>query len=167
MEKQIESFLSFGLSDENFAISVHKVLEVLEKQKVSRIPKTPAYIEGVINFRGEILPVIKTREKFNMPSQAHDEKYVIIVLELDINDKKVILGAVADEVRDVLEIDKNEIKDVPEIGTDYDTSFLDGMLKVEDNFLMFLNVDKIFSENEILQVAEITKKSKEKVNTKN
>ena len=163
MEKQIESYLSFGLSDENFAVSVHKVLEVLERQKVTRVPKTPAYIEGVINFRGEILPVIKTREKFNMTPRKVDEKYVIIVLELVIKGKTVILGATADEVRDVMEINKYEIKDVPELGTDYDTSFLEGMIKVDDSFIMFLNVDKIFSEDEIIKVSEISKKSKEQI----
>ena len=144
-----EHYLSIRLDNELFAVSVHKVLEVLQKQHITRIPNMPPFIKGVINFRGEILPVIEARQKFNMPERPEDEKYVIIVLDLMINDKKLMLGVIADGVKDVLELASDDIKDVPEMGCNYNSEFLKGMVKLDAGFLMLLNVDRVFSSEEI------------------
>jgi purine-binding chemotaxis protein CheW len=154
-----KSYLSFRLGDEIFAISVHKVLEVLEYQKITKVPKTPDYIKGVINFRGEILPVISTRVKFNMPYIEETIKTVIIVLELETRGKIIVLGAVADSVKDVIEISGDQIKPVPELGSRYDTEFIQGMIKSEQGFIMLLNIDKVFSTDDI----SILKKTQEAV----
>jgi purine-binding chemotaxis protein CheW len=142
-------YLSFKLDKEIFAVSVYKVLEVLQKQNVTQVPKAPEYIRGVINFRGEILPVVETRTKFNMPEREEDGKYVIIVLDLQINGHKLILGAMADGVKDVLEIKEEDIKDVPEMGSNYNTEFMEGMLKVDEGFIMVLDIDKVFSVEDV------------------
>lgn len=149
-------YLSFKLDKEIFAVSVYKVLEVLQMQKVTLVPKAPDYIKGVINFRGEILPVIETRTKFNMPERQESEKYVIIVLDLKVNNQKIILGAIADGVRDVLEINEEDIKDVPEMGSNYNTEFLSGMLKKDDGFIMILDIDKVFSVEDLSIMTETT-----------
>ncbi len=142
------TYLSFVLGEEIFAVNVGKVLEVLEHQKITRVPKTPSYIKGVINFRGEILPVIDTRLKLNLAEQQINDKTVIIVLDLKVKDKSVILGAMADSVKDVIEIHENEIRDVPDIGNRYNVEFLQGMVKIENIFVMLLNVDKVFLSDE-------------------
>lgn len=144
-----EHFLSIKLDNELFAVSVHKVLEVLQKQHVTKVPNVPEFIKGVINFRGEILPVIEARQKFNMPDRAENEKFVIVVIDLVVNQKQIMLGVIADGVNDVLELSENDIKEVPEMGTNYNSEFLDGMVKVDSGFLMLLNVDKVFSSEEI------------------
>lgn len=146
-------YLSFHLGKEVFAVSVNKVLEVLEKQHITEVPKMPDYIKGVINFRGDILPVLETRTKFNMPDRADDSKYVIIVLDLEYNDRSIALGAIADSVRDVLEINPSDIKPVPELGSEYNTEFLKGMIKTDKGFLMILEIDKVF-ETADLKFAE-------------
>jgi len=149
-----DSYLSFKLGNEIFAVSVHKVLEVLEIQNVTKVPNTPEYVRGVINFRGDILPVIETRRKFNMPEIESDKKTVIIVLDLILNEKQVKLGAIADGVRDVLEIKQTDIKMVPHMGSRYNSNFIEGMIKTDAGFLMILDIDKVFSEEEVTLVDE-------------
>ncbi len=149
-KKKKHTFLSFNIGKEIFAVTVKKVLEVLQTQHITEIPNVPDFIKGVINFRGNIIPVVETRAKFNMPSRDDDDKYVIIVFVLELKDKKIIIGAKADNVRDVIAIDDHQIQEVPELGINYNTEFLDGMLKVENGFIMILNIDKVFSSNEVI-----------------
>lgn len=141
--------LSFKLNNELFAVSAFKVLEVLEKQHITQIPGTPEYILGVINFRGDVLPVIDMRRKFGMPLRDEKAKFVIIVLDILYGNDSVRIGAVADAVKDVMEIDLKQIKEVPKIGTSYNTKFLSGMLSLDNGFIMMLNVDNIFTEEEV------------------
>lgn len=145
----IESFLSFQLEDETFAVNVHKVLEVLEKQHITKVPNAPHYIKGVINFRGEVIPVIESRDKFNMSPRVNNDKIVIIVLDVKKKGNNIMVAAIADQVRDVLEIKPDQIAEVPEMGSNYNTEFITGMVKVDDGFMMILDIDKIFSEEEI------------------
>ncbi len=152
LEANKDYYLSFSLDKEIFAVSVYKVLEVLENQKMTEVPKSPDYIKGVINFRGEILPVIDMRKKFCLPEQEDDSKYVIIVLDLRIGSQKLILGAMTDGVRDVLEIEKEKIGEVPEMGSNYNTEFINGMYHFEDKFMMLLNIDKVFESDDLLQM---------------
>ena len=149
-----DTFLSFRLADEIFAVNVIKVLEVLEIQRITKVPNTPPYMKGVINFRGEILPVIDTRMKFTMPEAEQTTKTVIVVLDLTVRDKQIMIGAMADSVKDVIEINLSEIKPVPEISSNYNTEFIIGMWKSENGFIMILDFDKIFSVEELRLVNE-------------
>jgi len=149
LDQTQQHYLSIKLNDELFAINVNKVLEVLQNQQTTKIPNVPDFIKGVINFRGEIVPVIEARQKFKMPPREDNQKYVIIVLDLEVNDKKILLGVIVDGVKDVLELSDEMIKDVPEMGTNYNIEFIKGMVKLDKGFLMLLNVDRVFSSEEI------------------
>jgi purine-binding chemotaxis protein CheW len=149
-----KAYVSFKLGKEYFAVTVHKVLEVLQKQMITEVPQTASYIMGVINFRGEILPVIDTRQKFNMPV-SQESKYVIIVFELEFDNEKIILGATADSVKDVMEISDNEIKPLPDMGSGFNKEFIIGMLKTPERFIMILDIDKVFSADEASLVADV------------
>jgi len=142
-------YLSFKLDKELFALSVNHVLEVQESQRVTKIPNSPNYINGVINFRGEILPVVETRSKFNMDQRPADDSFVIIVLELNSHGKKIILGATVDSVQNVLSIKTSQIKQVPEMGANYDSDFIKGMLEDEEKFIMLLDINRVFSLDEL------------------
>ena len=142
-------FLSFRLGKETFAVSVKKVLEVLQQQHITEVPDVPAYIKGVINFRGDILPICDARIKFNLPVQDNDEKCVVIVLDLENNDQKMRIGAIADGVKDVISIEESDIRPVPEMGLRYNAEYLSGMIKSGDSFIMVLNVDKVFTTDEV------------------
>jgi purine-binding chemotaxis protein CheW len=150
------AYLSFRLGNELFAVSVDKVLEVLQRQTITKVPKTPDHITGVINFRGEILPVLELRRKFNLPDRPENLKYVIIVFEFKHNHQTVILGSIADGVKDVIEISDNEIKPVPVMGANYDVSFIKGMIRKDDRFIMILDIDNVFSITDVFDVAAIT-----------
>lgn len=154
--KRKNTFLSFRIGTETFAVNVSKVLEVLQKQHVTVIPNTPEYIVGVFNFRGNIIPVIETRVKFNLPKRAANEKYVIIVFDLQIEGKRSVIGAIADSVRDVISFDEEKIQDVPELGVNYNTEFLTGMLKAEKGFTMILDIDKVFSKDEVSIMKQVS-----------
>lgn len=144
-----QAYLSFRLNNELFAVNAFKVLEVLEQQNITEIPQTPDYVLGVINFRGEILPVFDTRVKFNMPARDEQQKFVIIVLDLTINGQKALIGTTADSVKDVIEVDEKEVKDVPEVGSSFNAEFLEGILYRDNGFIMMLNVDKIYSQENV------------------
>ncbi|MCQ2973600.1 MAG: chemotaxis protein CheW [Bacteroidales bacterium] len=143
------SYLSFLINEEYFAVKIQNVLEVLEMQKIIPIPKTPKYIRGVINFRGEILPVIDTRLKFNMIENQNKSNNVIIVLEInqDDNENKLLVGTIADSVKNVVDVKPLDIMLVPDFNTIINSEYTDGIFKNENNFITILNIDKIFSLN--------------------
>lgn len=154
--QDINSFLAFRLGEEIFATNVDKVLEVLEIQKITKVPQTPVYMRGVINLRGEVLPVIDTRIKFNMPQAEDTERTVIIVFDLQLKEKKIMLGAIADSVKEVLEINDKDIKPVPELGSEYNSKFIQGMYKSHEDFIMLLDIDEVFSIEELINIKKTT-----------
>ena len=148
--KHKNTFLSFRLGKEIFAVTVKKVLEVLQKQYITEMPDMPDYIRGVVNFRGDILPVIDARIKFKMKT-TNLESYVIIVLEITENDKNIRVCALVDSVKDVISVDDNDIKPVPEMGLKYNAEYLQGMIQTNESFITILDVDKIFTTQQIEQ----------------
>ncbi len=148
MEK-INSFLSFILNKELFAINVKNVLEVIQGPEITPIPKTSDYIKGIINFRGEVLTVVESRKKFNMPDAPKEMEEIIVVLELEVNDLIVKLGVTVDKVKDVIEIKATEIKPIPDLGLKYNPDFVIGAIKINEGFLMLLDAEKIFSTEEV------------------
>jgi purine-binding chemotaxis protein CheW len=160
-KKKKNTFLSFRIGKETFAVSVQKALEVLEKQYITKVPNVPDYIEGVINFRGKIIPVIDARLKFNLPKREEGEKYVVIVFDLLVENKKMVIGAMADSVHDVIAFDEDNILEVPELGFNYNAEFILGMLKNENSFTMILDIDKVFSSEEVELISVVKEKTQE------
>jgi len=152
--KHKNTFLSFQIGKEIFAISVKKVLEVLEKQYITEVPDVPEFVKGVINFRGDILPVIDTRLKFKIKT-FDQENFVIIVMEISENDKNMRVCAIVDSVHDVIAVDDVEIKPVPELGLKYKKDFLIGMIKIESGFIMILDINQVFTFEEIKIISEL------------
>ena len=142
------SFLSFKLNNNIFAITVQKVLEVMEKQEITPVPNAPEYIKGVLNYRGEILTIIDLRKKFQLKN-VNEEKYVIIVLEVLLGEKKMLTGAIADRVVDVISIEASEVKEVPEMGSHFKTDFLIGMIKGRDDIVTILDIDHVFEKHDL------------------
>lgn len=151
----INTFLSFIVCGELYAVNVSKVLEVLEKQGITRVPNAPDYIKGIINFRGEVVPVFESRRKFNLPSRSEDEPFVIIVLDLSHESELFRIGAMVDRVKDVISIDESEIKPVPPMSKEFNTEFLDGIFKQGEHFIMLLDVEKVFTGNELSVLKEV------------
>ncbi len=157
---EIESYLSFKLMNEIFAINVGKVLEILEMMTITRVPKVPGYMRGVINLRGSVLPVIDTRQKFGFPLKENTIDTCIVVLDIQIEGESVTIGALVDGVSEVLSIKTSEIEPPPSIGIKYKSEFIDGMWKREEAFIMLLNIDKVFTQDEVSILVDQTQKSK-------
>lgn len=149
-----DTFLSFIVCDELYAVNVTKVLEVLEKQNITRVPNAPDYIKGIINFRGEVVPVFESRKKFNLPSRSDDASFVIIVLDLSHEGDVFRIGAIVDRVKDVISIDEQDIKPVPPMSKEFNTEFLDGIFKQGDHFIMLLDVEKVFTGEELSEMKD-------------
>ena len=145
----INTFLSFIVCDELYAVNVTKVLEVLEKQNITRVPNAPDYIKGIINFRGEVVPVFESRKKFNLPERTEDASFVIIVLDLSHETEVFRIGAIVDRVKDVISIDEQDIKPVPPMSKEFNTEFLNGIFKQAEHFIMLLDVEKVFTGDEL------------------
>lgn len=145
----LESFLSFKLNDEMFAINVGKVMEILEVPKITKVPQAPDYMIGVINLRGLVLPVIDTRIKFGMQAFEFNVNTCVLVLNVEMGDEKLVVGAIVDMVLEVFEIEKSNIQPSPSLGAKYNPEFISGMIKENDQFMMVLNIDKVFSAEEL------------------
>ena len=130
-------------------------MEVLQHQQVTRVPKTPDHIWGIINFRGDILPVVDTRIKFNLPEQDDGKRSIIIVFDIASEDQQIMIAATADSVKDVIEVDPSEIKPVPEMGISYNVKFIDGAIRRNDTFIMMLNIGKVFSISDLASVQQL------------
>lgn len=154
-ENVINSYLTFLLQGELFAVSVKKVLEIIEtdeEHSITLLPKAPPAIKGVVNFRGDVIPVVDTRMKFDLTPYNDDDRFVIIVLNLTINDKEHLVGTMADKVVDVVEIDENAVKPVPEVGQGYDSNYINGVVHRDGNFVMLLNLEAALGSNEIVSL---------------
>ncbi len=156
VKSQTNSYLTFKLGDEIFAANVSNILNILEMTKVTKVPKAPSYMKGVINLRGSVLPLIDTRIKFGMPETEFTTNTCILVLELILDNDSVRVGALVDAVQEVLEIDEKDLQPPPSIGSKYKSEFIDGMAKVNDEFVMILNVEQIFSTDDIINLKEVT-----------
>lgn len=143
MEK--ETYLTFVLGQELFAVNVKNVLEVLEQQQITRVPKAPDHILGIINFRGEILPAVNTHFKFGFTDTETSAKPYVIVYDLMRDNNRYFVAATADGVKDVIEVMPDEIKPVPEMGINYDARFLAGAIIRHDRFILLVHPDRLFS----------------------
>ncbi|MBF0158631.1 MAG: chemotaxis protein CheW [Magnetococcales bacterium] len=147
-------YLTFMLDDEVFAVDIAKVREVLEFTNITKVPRTPDFMRGVINLRGSVVPVVDMRLKFGMPSTAKTVNTCIIIVEIEHDDEVTVMGALADSVREVMELEPRQIEAPPKIGTRLRSDFLRGMGKHNDRFIMILEIDRIFSADELMAVGE-------------
>jgi purine-binding chemotaxis protein CheW len=151
-----QQFLTFKLGEEIFAVEVAKVREILDVSTITKVPQTPEFMRGVINLRGGVVPVIDLRLKLGMSGTEQTVNTCIIVQEISLDDETVVLGTLADSVQEVFDLDGEGIEPAPRIGTKLHTEFLQGMVKHNDGFIMLLDIDRVFSAEELeaVQVEE-------------
>ncbi len=151
-------YLTFQLGEEIFAIDVSHVREILEFTTVTKVPGTPEYMRGVINLRGSVVPVLDIRLKFGMPAAEKTVNTCIIVVEVSFDGETTIIGALVDSVQEVFELDPDQIEPAPKIGMQLKTEFIKGMGKKDERFIIILDIDKVFSLEEIA-IAQETEES--------
>ncbi|MBT4527902.1 MAG: chemotaxis protein CheW [Deltaproteobacteria bacterium] len=151
---EMSQFLAFKLESEVFAFDISKVREVLEFDTVTKVPQTPDMMKGVINLRGSVVPVIDLRIKFGMGETEKTVNTVIIIIEIDLDDTSTMIGALVDSVKEVMDLDSDHIEPPPKIGTKLNTDFIRGMGKQDGQFLIILDIEKVFSSKELEMVQQ-------------
>jgi purine-binding chemotaxis protein CheW len=146
-------YLSFKLGDEEFALEISRVREVLDFTRVTRVPQVPDFMKGVINLRGAVVPVVDLNRKFRIKDTEKTVHTRIIIGEVDIDGGQTVLGVLADSVHEVMELEPEHIKPAPKIGARMNTDFLKGMGKRDEEFVMILDIDKIFSADEMAMMS--------------
>ena len=147
-------YLTFKLGDELFAINVFKAREVLDLSHITRVPTAPGYLRGVVNVRGNAIPVVDLRAKFGLPQTADTLNTRIIVMELQIDGETVVVGGQADAVHEVLELEPQDINDPPSLGMRWRTDLILGMGRRNDRFTIILDIERVFSTEEVAVLAE-------------
>ncbi len=146
---EVTQYLTFRLDDEMFAINVTQVREILDTTTITRVPNAPVFMRGVINVRGSVVPVIDLRMKFEMLKTEITVDSRIVVMELFLDGDQTVLGAMADSVHDVIDLETENIEPPPKIGSKWRTEFIKGIGKNNDDFIIILDIDRIFSTNEL------------------
>ncbi|MGM0377888.1 MAG: chemotaxis protein CheW [Bacteroidota bacterium] len=165
-KKKINSYLSFKLGEEVFALHVSKVQKILEMTEITEVPRSPEYMKGVINLRGSVLPVIDMRVKFGMPPTEWTKTTCILVVEADVSGEKVKVGLLVDAVQAVQKITDEDILPPPAIGSKFRSEFISGMTRVNEKFFMILNIDLVLSTDDLVNIQAI-KEAREEAETEN
>ncbi|HPG41133.1 MAG TPA: chemotaxis protein CheW [bacterium] len=142
-------YLSFYLDKEQYALEITQVREVLDYTRITKVPRTPDYMLGVINLRGSVVPVIDMCINFGLPKIEQTRDTCIIIVEVVINGEKTLIGALANSVKEVFEMDPDMIEPAPKVGTRLNTEFIKGMGKHKESFVIILDINKVFTLTEI------------------
>jgi purine-binding chemotaxis protein CheW len=155
-EKVIDTsqHLTFTLGKEVFALDITSVREVLELTPITKIPRTPDFMRGVINLRGHAVPVMDMRLKFGMPIAQVTVDTCIIIVEVEFEGERIIMGGLVDSVREVFEIPPEAMEATPRMGTSINVDYIKGIGKQDGEFIIVLDIDRLFSAKELAAVRE-------------
>jgi len=142
-------YLTFALGPEEYGLEILKVREIIGYIEVTAVPQTPHYVKGVINLRGQVIPVVDLRAKFGMETTNVTEETCIIVVEIAQDQRKFSMGIVVDRVRDVLDIVASQIEDAPSFGACVETDFILSMAKIADSVKILLDIDRVLGSAEL------------------
>jgi len=145
-------YLTFKLGDEVFAIDVARVREVLDLSPITKVPQAADFMRGVINVRGSVVPVVDLRTKFGMAPVESTLDTRVVVMEISVEGEQIELGGLADSVHEVLELEAGQIEPPPRIGAKWRTEFIRGIGKRDDQFIIILDIDRVFSADELTMI---------------
>ncbi|PTB97330.1 chemotaxis protein CheW [Marivirga lumbricoides] len=155
-EKKIGHFIILHLGKDQFAINVMKVKEILELSKITEVPESPHYLRGIVNLRGSLLSVVDLRAKFGLEVVEDTPKTRIVVLDIESKQEHFTVGVIVDQVTDVIEFDEAQIQ-IPTDMEDYKkAAYIKGMMHIQEDFIMLIDIDKVFSSSEASLFGENT-----------
>jgi len=157
--QDMTQYLTFFLGDETFSLEIGRVREVLDYTIITSVPRMPEYVQGVINLRGSVVPVVDLRLKFGMPAISVSVNTCIIIVEATVGGDDVVLGLLADSVQEVIELERGAIQPAPRIGTRLDTGYIKGIGRQDDRFIIILDIDRVFSHDELDRVQDMRRGS--------
>ena len=144
-ENELLQVVTFAIGEEEFGIDILKVQEIIRTMAITKVPNSPPHVEGVINLRGKVIPVIDLRSRFNMAYRAHDSHTRIIVLQIH----GMIVGFVVDGVSEVLRIQSNTVEPPPPVVSGIESEYIKGVGKLDDRLLILLDLDKLIPVEEL------------------
>ncbi|MEN6386442.1 MAG: chemotaxis protein CheW [Phycisphaerales bacterium] len=147
-------YLTFALGSEEYGLEILKVREIIGYMEITAVPQTPSYVKGVINLRGQVIPVVDLRSKFGMEIAKVTEETCIIVVEIHQDGRKFSTGIVVDHVQEVLDIDGENIEEAPQFGASVNTDFILGIGKVSESVKILLDIDKVLGNSELEKVVQ-------------
>lgn len=145
-ENTNNSYLSFRLGNENYAAHVSRTLKILQLSEITKVPNAPPNMKGVINHHGNVLPVVDLNQTFGLPETEKTKNTCIIILTVDKGNEQINIGAIVDEVLHVDEINADQISEPPSIGKANSLDHISGVFKKNDDFVMILNISKLFED---------------------
>jgi purine-binding chemotaxis protein CheW len=143
--------VTFNIANEEFGVDILKVQEIIRTMEITRVPRAPAFVQGVINLRGKVIPIIDLRGRFGMESRKHDSQTRIVVVELN----QVIVGFVVDSVSEVLRIPADTVVPPPSIVSGVDSEYISGVGKLDDRLLILIDLEKLLSPEEHRALADV------------
>ncbi|MBL7857087.1 MAG: purine-binding chemotaxis protein CheW [Cyclobacteriaceae bacterium] len=153
MKNQSHAYLTFALGDEKFAINVDHVQEVVEFDQLTKVPNAPSYMLGIINLRGQVLPLLDTKLKLGLPASERTSRSRIMVLDIaGTDDKTIQLGAMVDVAREVVEIADAQIQPAPELDGLQSTAPITGIVNTHGDITMIMDISKVFSVQDIVEL---------------
>lgn len=155
MSSHAGKYLTFHLGDETYGTPILKIQEILGLMPITRVPRAPPQIRGVINLRGKVIPVLDLRTVFEMEIIPDSERSCIVVVQIEQEGQRLVLGVLVDEVSEVADIGAEAIEPVPEFGARLDTRFLLGVGKVGEQVVLLLDLDRVLTHQQTGELAEL------------
>lgn len=150
-----QQYLTYFLAEEEYGINIQKVKEIIEYTAITKVPKVPRWIRGVINLRGNVVPVVDLAVRFGLEERPITKTTCIIIVEVQQETEKAVMGVIADAVNQVIALNAEEIEEPPAFGTRIRLEYLAGMGKLGKKFALILNIDRVLSATELLTVSEL------------
>lgn len=153
-------YLTFGLAGEHYGLEILRVQEIVGMLPVTRVPRLPSYVAGVVNLRGRVVPVVDLRMAFGLDAAEHTERTCIIVVRVErANGTAAVMGVLVDDVSDVVALPAEQIEETPEFGTSLDTSFITGVGRAADRVILLLDIDRVLTSTELEHLARAAENS--------
>ena len=143
-EQQLIQLVTFSIGEEEFGVDILQVQEIIRTMEITNVPRAPEFVEGVINLRGKVIPIVDMRSRFGLESKKHDKYTRIIVIENDM----IIVGFVVDSVSEVLRLPATQVQPPPPVVAGMDSDYIDGVGKLEDRLLILLDLDSLLDNEE-------------------
>jgi len=144
-DDELMQLVTFSIGEEEFGVDILKVQEIIRTMEITKVPKAPNFVEGVINLRGKVIPIIDLRRRFGLSSKEHDKHTRIIVIEIN----NMIVGFVVDSVSEVLRIPASTVEPPPAVVAGMESEYISGVGKLQDRLLILLDLDRLLSNEDL------------------
>lgn len=150
-DDELLQLVTFSIGEEEFGVDILKVQEIIRTMEITKVPRAPEFVEGVINLRGKVIPIIDLHRRFGLDSKTHDKHTRIIVIEIN----NMIVGFVVDSVSEVLRIPASTVEPPPPVVAGLESEYISGVGKLQDRLLILLDLDRLLSNDDIGAISQL------------